>query len=390
LHIHTGPGHHERILINELKKHQLSFTFSTHFPQYNFGVTQSGENFRRLSGSRLYDEVYKWVWRLKRFTPGLRNTKKYQDITYPLYDYVTSKKLQECSLFFGWAQVSLFCLQAIQQNGGKSILEYPIAHVLTWQRYLQEESERFGIDLSKSFFSKRTVDRMLREIELANYISVPSAFVKNSFLEHGIAEDKLIVNPYGIDTSHFYPAENKLANKNKPYTVIAVGSVEIRKGFQYLLQAFDELGLPNAELKILGNVNPHFHTIAKKYAHNQAIQFLGGLDRENTAKAMRNADVMVMPSLVEGLSLVILETMASGTPVISSENTGAKDVIADGADGFVFPIRDVESLKEKLIWGAENRETLAEMGLAARKKILSHYTVTAYGERAVNTFKNFL
>ena len=388
LHIHTGPGRHEEILIEELKKHKLSFSYSNHFPRYQFGVYEKG-NLQLSDGSPLYDEFNKWIWRLKRLLPVLKNTKRHLDYTYPLYDYITRKRLRHCEVLFCWPQVSLYSMRYVKKKGGICILEYPIAHVLTWQRYLQEESKRYEIDLSQSFFSKATIKRMLQEIELADYISVPSTFVRNSFIEHGIHSSKILMNPYGIDTSFFYPKENK-EHHSQPFTLIAIGTVELRKGVQYLLEAFQELALPKAELKILGIMTEHFKPVAAKYKSNPNIKFLGELDRRQTAIEMRSADVMVMPSLVEGLSLGILETMASGTPVISSENAGGLDVIDEGIDGFVFPIRDTSALKERIHWCYHNREKLVTMGLRARDKMADKYSTSKYGERAAKMFIPFL
>lgn len=387
LHIHTGPGHHEKILMNELKRHKISFSYSLYHPRYEYGFSKKGKGFSVLSGSQLYDITNKWIWRTKRLIPFLKKTKKYQDITYPLFDAITSKKLGKETLLFAWPQMSYLCMQQVKKSGGINILEYPIAHIASWKKYIMEEGEHYGVHTAYSFFTKRMEERMYKEIELADFISIPSTFVKTTFLENGVAENKLLVNPYGIDSDYFIPEKKKLKGE---FVVIAVGSVEIRKGFQYLLQAFDELRLPNAVLKIIGKVNPHFHKIQSQYIKNPSIKFLGNLSKKDASQEMRQADMKVMPSLVEGLSLVILESMASGTPVISSENAGGLDVIDEGKDGFIVPIRDVEKLKEKLEWGYHNREKLVSMGILARNKILDHFTIQKYGDRASSIFGQFL
>jgi glycosyltransferase involved in cell wall biosynthesis len=80
-----------------------------------------------------------------------------------------------------------------------------------------------------------------------------------------------------------------------------------------------------------------------------------------------SASVLVFPSLVEGFGLVLLEAMASGIPIITTCNTAGPDIIADGVEGFIIPIRDVESLKEKLEWCYRHPQELAEMGRSARQ-----------------------
>jgi glycosyltransferase involved in cell wall biosynthesis len=78
--------------------------------------------------------------------------------------------------------------------------------------------------------------------------------------------------------------------------------------------------------------------------------------------------VFVFPSLVEGFGLVLLEAMACGIPIITTPNTGGPDIIIDGIEGFIIPIRDVEALKVKIAWCYSHPQELAKMGIAARKK----------------------
>jgi glycosyltransferase involved in cell wall biosynthesis len=102
---------------------------------------------------------------------------------------------------------------------------------------------------------------------------------------------------------------------------------------------------------------------------------------EELPELYNRASVVVFPSLNDGFGLVILEAMACRVPVIATENTGGPDVIRDGVDGFIIPIRDVEALKERLLWLYEHRDACREMGVNARKRVEENFTVRHYGER---------
>jgi alpha-maltose-1-phosphate synthase len=78
--------------------------------------------------------------------------------------------------------------------------------------------------------------------------------------------------------------------------------------------------------------------------------------------------VLVLPSLFEGFGLVILEAMAQGTPVIATEHTAGPDIIKDGVDGFVVPLRSAETIAEKLDLLARDREGLIAMKSAAQRR----------------------
>ena len=88
------------------------------------------------------------------------------------------------------------------------------------------------------------------------------------------------------------------------------------------------------------------------------------------ADLYRQADVFVFPTLIEGLGLVVLEAMASGLPVITTPN-GPGDVVRDGIDGFVVPIRDSGAITEKLEFLRAHPDRRAEMGRNARERALS-------------------
>ena len=101
------------------------------------------------------------------------------------------------------------------------------------------------------------------------------------------------------------------------------------------------------------------------------------------------ADVFVFPSLVEGFGMVLTEAMACGIPIITTPNTAGPDIITDGVEGFIIPVRDVEALKEKLEWCYEHPEELAEMGKAARKKA-EQLTWNLYRQRLASKVQQVL
>jgi starch synthase len=82
--------------------------------------------------------------------------------------------------------------------------------------------------------------------------------------------------------------------------------------------------------------------------------------------------VLVLPSLFEGFGLVILEAMAQGTPVITTDHTAGPDIIEDGTEGFIVPIRSAEAITEKLELLTRDHERLMSMKAAAKSKAQSH------------------
>ena len=90
-------------------------------------------------------------------------------------------------------------------------------------------------------------------------------------------------------------------------------------------------------------------------------RWIPSLPHDELLEEMGQHDVLVFPSLFEGFGLVILEAMSRGLVVISTPNTAAPDVITDGIDGFVVPIRDPAAIQERLELLLDDRARLTSM-----------------------------
>ena len=93
-----------------------------------------------------------------------------------------------------------------------------------------------------------------------------------------------------------------------------------------------------------------------------------GLNRERLIGILHSCHMLALPSLVEGFGHVILEAMSVGLPVIATPNTGAPDVIRNGIDGFIVPLRDSQAIANKLELALQNPSELESMGVEASKR----------------------
>jgi glycosyltransferase involved in cell wall biosynthesis len=101
----------------------------------------------------------------------------------------------------------------------------------------------------------------------------------------------------------------------------------------------------------------------------------------------RESDVFVFPSCFEGFGLVILEAMATGLPVISTDATAAPDLL-DSESGKVVPSGDVDALVAALRWMGENRSRVREMGEAAKRRA-EHFGWDRYRKGLVEAVSGF-
>jgi glycosyltransferase involved in cell wall biosynthesis len=100
-------------------------------------------------------------------------------------------------------------------------------------------------------------------------------------------------------------------------------------------------------------------------------RWLPTLSHAAVLREMQNHDVLVLPSLFEGFGLVILEAMAQGTLVITTDHTAGPDIVENETDGFIVPIRSAEAIAEKLELLARDRERVMSMKAAAKRKAQS-------------------
>ena len=116
------------------------------------------------------------------------------------------------------------------------------------------------------------------------------------------------------------------------------------------------------------------------------MQLLGPVARYEMPALFRWADVLVLPSISDTFGMVILEAMAAGVPVIASENTAAPDLVRDGIDGYVVPIRDSDGIAEHLERLALDPGLLVEMSRKARSRA-AEFSVGHYGGRLVSALE---
>jgi glycosyltransferase involved in cell wall biosynthesis len=285
-----------------------------------------------------------------------------------------------------WGLSALPIIKRAHELGMITIVERGSSHATFQRDILIEEYEKWGQPtraLRRSFSAKR-MEQELLEYELADYVSIPSSFAERTFLQNGISKDKLITVPYGVSLTEFKP----LPKWDPAFRVVYAGGMTLRKGVHYLLQAFHELKLPEAELWLLGGDSPEIKPFFKRY--EGSFQHLGQVSQANLYQYYSQGSVFVMNSIEDGFGLVVPQAMACGLPVICSVNAGASDLVDEYQNGFCVPIRDVEALKEKILFLYEHPDICQAMGQRAREKIKSGYAWDDYGEKIHQAYQGVL
>lgn len=246
-----------------------------------------------------------------------------------------------------------------------------------------EEFKRNGI--RESLFPQAYRDRVRREFIEADWIQIPSQFVKRTFIEAGIPESKLLLNLYGADTSRFSPrAQDDL---DRPFRVICPSGVNLRKGARILVEAWKQLGWKDAELHWIGNAKaPQVRHLFREPL--PGLVWHGWMPHEKLAELYRSCDVLVLPSFEEGFARVMVEGAASGLGLIATPNTGVEDFFTpEDPEGWLIPVNDIGALCRALEEAKHDRARTRQLGLRAAKRTRKGFSPEDYGRRAVENLQ---
>jgi starch synthase len=198
------------------------------------------------------------------------------------------------------------------------------------------------------------------ELELADHIIFPSDHVRRTLRRAPVSAEKFHKVPYGTDESKG-PTRVLGSSRERKLRVLYVGALTQRKGIGYLLDA----------VKTLGS-SVEFTMVGRKFGQSSCIdaavrehRWIPGMPHNAVLDEMAQNDVFVMPSLSEGLALVILEALSRGLPVITTTSSGAEEIIREGQEGFFVPIRSAEAIAQKLELLNQDRELLDQMSASA-------------------------
>lgn len=245
----------------------------------------------------------------------------------------------------------------------RRIYHLPTSHHQALKRILEQEAAAFpGVCRStfdKGEFESGRLDDKLEEIALADRIVCPSAFVRQTLLDAGVADARIAVNPFGCSPS--WIEETRLPEGG---IFLFVGNISARKGAHRLLAAWKKLqAWKTHRLLLVGDMhlNKSFlNDYQGMYEHRPRMP------REDLRDLYLSADALVLPALAEGFALVILEALSCGTPVLASRNSGSEGFLTHGEDALLFDAQDDDALCSALERALSRPDELRWLGERGR------------------------
>lgn len=186
--------------------------------------------------------------------------------------------------------------------------------------------------------------------------------------------DMVVYTGLSLDNFHF---SEKYTISN-PLELLSIGRAHWIKGYEYTLHMCSILktkGLSFNYTIIGGSGNEELQFLVADYGLQDCVSLIDRIPQMEVWKRMGEASLLVMPSVEEGVPNVVVEAMALGLPVLSSDCGGVSELIEDGVEGWVVPIRDSEAMADKILDILKlPLEKIEEIRLAARKKVETQHS----------------
>jgi glycosyltransferase involved in cell wall biosynthesis len=305
-----------------------------------------------------------------------------------LHDRIVSQRLEKMAnkvdIVHCWPLGSLETLKTAERLGIPAVLERPNAHTRFCYETVAAECERIGVSMPHHDYKPdpRVLAREEKEFGQALGLLCPSEFTVQTFIDRGFPRDRLLRHTYGFDEAIYHPAPDK-REESKKFTALFVGVDAVRKGLHHALGAW--LSSPasrDGTFHVAGELSPEYKKRFARELSHPSVVLLG--HRNDVPELMRNADILLMPSLEEGFGLVCVEAIGSGcVPLVSQACTEACQHMHNA---LVHPVGNTKILQAHITMLYENRSQLQRLRETCIRERLN-YTWTAAGRKLLDAYQ---
>jgi glycosyltransferase involved in cell wall biosynthesis len=242
------------------------------------------------------------------------------------------------------------------------------SHIRTQDTLLREEELRTATPQERP--SPWMIAREEREYALADLIRVLSSFAYDSFVAQGVGSRKVKLLMSGVQTEAFRPTREHLEQRCRrirsgaPLRVLNIGTFAFRKGVWDTAEVIRALGAERFEYRFVGPVAAEAVALASQL--QTRATFVPKQPQSSLADMYAWGDAFMLPTIEDGFPAVLAQAAAAGLPILTTPNGAGWDLVRDGHNGWVLPIRSPQSFVEKLRWADAHRSELADMVQASQ------------------------
>lgn len=236
---------------------------------------------------------------------------------------------------------------------------------------------------------RHKLKRYLRDCH--GYHGVSQATIYKA-VEFGINPSRALAIYTPIDVDFFKPPVEPPPDAF-PLQLVMVGALIWRKGFEYALDTLAQViaARPGAVRMVIigdGVERERIAYTAQDLGISASVKILGRLNKEGVRAVLHGSHIFLHTSLSEGLANVVVEAMACGLPVVTTDTGGMTEAVTDGIEGFVTPTRDPRAMASAIIRLIDSPDQRHAMGLAGRQRVLHQFTMTKHANDLLTLYRN--
>jgi glycosyltransferase involved in cell wall biosynthesis len=225
-----------------------------------------------------------------------------------------------------------------------------------------------------------------RTLEAADRVVVVHEEAQEVYAEF-VDESKLRTIPLGVDPDFFEYSEPDDSKE-----LVAIGSLRERKGYDILFEALDRIrqAYPEVHLNVFGDgpLEDELHAQVDQLDLEENVTFHGYVDQSIVREHLSRARAFVHPSRSESFSLVRLEAMSTGCPMVVTDISGAREMVRDGEEGFVVPIKSPESIADAVTTLLSDYELTKQISRQARNRVEEKYDWRKIAEEYLDLYRS--
>lgn len=297
-----------------------------------------------------------------------------------LYDKWVSMFINKQSdIYIIWSSYGKYTIDKIRKYNKDAIIiiERGSTHIQHQDKVLK----KMGVTISSFVIMKEVM-----EYSMADYISVLSSHSKKTFMNYGVSESKIMVNPLGVNVNefHFVPRDFQ----GKPFVVGYCGSMSKRKNIAGLISIIEKLNSQNYDIELLlvGNLDSENELNLDSYSF---VKWNASVPERELIHWYEKMHLFILPSFEDGFGMVVPQAMSTGLPVVVSNEAGASELISHGKNGFIFDPLMMNDCLNYILMGYNDRQLLVNIGLQASQDI-GAFTWQNYGKVYVENLERVI
>ena len=262
-----------------------------------------------------------------------------------------------------WSGIGWETFQELNPSQTLRICMRGSAHIRAQARLIEEERGRTGE--IQDCPSDWTISREEREYNLADWIMVPSTFAWRTFTSEGVAANKITTLPLGVNTQGFRSSRDIIEARcarmlsEEPLRILNVGTFSYRKGMLDTAAVVKQLGARKFQFRFVGPIAPETSALVKEMS--PLATFISKRPQHELPLHYAWGDLFILPTIEDGFQMVLAQASAAGLPILTTPNGAGEDLVGEGKNGWLLPIRAPDAFVERLQWCDQHRKELAHM-----------------------------